>query len=368
MTAPAVDHRSASSAPEPSPARPRAESAASSDLARDGSRFGFFQAVRLLHDLQPELPGIGRQGPPDREPVRLAGWLSLAFPSGDVARIARRDEAARDADGAPVEGPAWRLESPLVGIYGTSSPLPDCYTEALLDQEEEGPERGFLDLFQHRLLSLLYRTWARYRWEVGWRGPAPALGLDATTDRVARLVGLGPGALPPGHRTPRLELLSLVGLLAVEPRTAGALELLLRRALPACGVEVVPFVARWTPLPPQDLSRLGGARCALGETTVCGERLLDRAGTFRVVVTCPDAATYLALFDDDGPLETLLELVRLFNPDLLDCELEQRLDAAATCEPRLGGAHVRLAWSSWLGRPAPEARVVRRIFQGALHG
>lgn len=332
--------------------------AAAEALERDGRGYGFFQAVRLLHDLHPDRPGVGRQGPPDAEPVRLGGWLSLAFPAGDVAALARSGG----------EGPPWRLESPLLALYGTSSPLPDCYTEALLEQEGGGAERGFLDLFQHRLLSLLWRAWSRYRWGVGWRGPAPAQGLDATTDRVARLVGLGPGALPDGHRTPRLELLSLVGLLAVEPRTAGALELLLRRALPGCAVEVVPFVARWTPLSPADLSRLGGARCALGVTTVCGERLLDRAGTFRVAVTCPDAAGYLAFFDDEGPLATVLELVRLFNPDLLDCELEQRLDPAASCEPRLGGAHVRLGWSSWLGRPAPEARVVRRIFQGALHG
>lgn len=344
-------------------------------LEQDGRRYGFFQAVRLLHDLHPERPGVGRQGPPDDEPVRLAGWLSLAFPSGDVASITRVD-ATPGADGAEA-GPPWRLESPLLAIYGTSSPLPDCYTEALLDQEGGGPERGFLDLFQHRLLSLLYRAWSRYRWDIGWRGPSSAdassPGLDATTDRVARLVGLGPGALPEGHRTSRLELLSLVGLLTVEPRTAGALELLLRRALPACQLDVVPFVARWTPLAPADLSRLGGARCALGQSTVCGERVLDRAGTFRVVVVCPDAATYLSFFEADGPLApaplaTIRELVDLFNPDLLDLELEQRLDPAATCEPRLGGAHVRLGWSSWLGRPAPEARVVRRIFQGAHHG
>jgi len=339
-------------------------------LAREGSRYGFFQAVRLLHDLQPDRPSVGRQGPPDREPVRLAGWLSLAFPPGDVSSITPCAPAppAAGEDPAPADGPPWRLESPLLGIYGTSSPLPDCYTESLLDQDEGGPERGFLDLFQHRLLSLLFRTWSRYRWDVGWRGPGASGPLDATTDRVARLVGLGPDALPPGHRAARLALLSHIGLLTVEPRTAGALELLLRRALPRLRIEVVPFVARWTPLPPDDLSRLGGARCVLGESTVCGERVLDRAGTFRIAVGCPDAPSYLSFFEADGPLQTLRELVDLFNTDLLDCELEQRLDPAATCEPLLGSPHARLGWSTWLGRAAPEARVVRRIFQGAHHG
>ncbi|MBX3465640.1 MAG: type VI secretion system baseplate subunit TssG [Planctomycetes bacterium] len=351
---------------DPAPSPPPGAAEALEALARDGRRYGFFQAVHLLHDLHPDRPRVGHQGPPDREPVRLTGWLSLAFPTGDVASVAPSPSAPPAEDGAPApDGPPWRLESPLLALYGTSSPLPECYTEALLDQDDDGgAERGFLDLFQHRLLSLLWRAWGRYRWQVGWR---PG-GADAITDRVARLVGLGEGALPPGHRAPRLELLSVAGLLAVEPRTASALELLLRRALPDHEVEVVPFAPRWAPLAPPDLSRLGGERCALGQTAVLGERILDRAGTFRVAVVCPDAAAYLALFDDDGPLVTIRELVDLFNPDLLDCELEQRLAPAARCELRLGAAEARLGWSTWLGRPAPEARVVRRIFQGAFHG
>lgn len=334
-------------------------------LLEGGRGFAFFQAVRLLHDLQPDRPAIGRQGPPGREPVRLAGWLSLAFPSGDVAGIAPLAPAV-DADGVTGDArdtPPFRLETPLVGIYGTSSPLPTSYTEVLLDQDD-GTERAFYDVFQHRLLSLLWRAWARYRWEVSFRRD----GSDFFTDRLARFVGLGPGALPEGHRAPRLELLALAGLLAFEPRNAAGMEIALRRAFVTCQVDVVPFAPRWVALPPEDASRLGGARAVLGQTTVLGERVLDRSGTFRVVVTTPDAATYLAFLEAEGPLASLRELVDLFNPDLLDCELELRLDASAVLEPRLGAPDVRLGWSSWIGQPAPEDRWIRRLFQGALHG
>lgn len=337
-------------------------------LLAEGGRFGFFQAVRLLHDLHPDRPAVGRQGPPSREPVRLAGWLSLAFEAGEVARVAPLEAAAApDDDGAPgpAEAPPFRIESPLVAIYGTASPLPTCYTEALLEQDD-ATERSFLDLFQHRLLSLLYRAWARYRWEVGFRPD----GGDFFTDRVSRLVGLGPGALPEGHRSQRLELMALAGVLTLEPRGAAGMALALTRAFPGCRVEVEPFAPRWARLPDDDLSRLGGARCALGQTAILGERVLDRAGTFRVVVTAPDSATYL-LFLDDGegsPLPALRELIDLFNPDLLDCELELRLDADAVLQPRLGARDVRLGWSSWIGRPAPEQRWIRRLFQGAFHG
>lgn len=336
-------------------------------LLSEGRRFGFFQAVRLLHDLQPDRPAVGRQGPPAREPVRLAGWLSLSFEAGEVARVEPHAPAGDGGEGgedaSPGEAPPFRLESPLVAIYGTASPLPTCYTEALLEQDD-ATERSFLDLFQHRLLSLLYRTWARYRWEVGFRQD----GADFFTDRVSRAVGLGPGALPEGHRGRRLELVALAGLLSLEPRGAAGMELALRRAFPGCQVAVEPFALRWAPLPEGDLSRLGGARCALGQTAILGERVQDRAGTFRVVVTAPDSATYLAFLENEGPLAALRELIDLFNPDLLDCELELRLDADAVLQPRLGARDVRLGWSSWIGRPAPEQRWIRRIFQGAFHG
>lgn len=358
-----ADHQLALAEPEP-----RAGSDLLATLLEDGRRFAFFQAVRLLHDLHPDRPQVGRQGPAGREPVRLVGWLSLAFPPGDVMSVERWEPPPptldeEDEPGRPIEVPPFRLESPLLGLYGSSSPLPTCYTEVLLDQEQE-TERRFYDLFQHRLLSLLWRVWARYRWDVGFRRDAS----DFFSDRLTRFVGVGPDALPAGHRSSRLNLLALGGLLTFEPRGAAGMELALRRAFPSCEVDVEPFATRWARLPEEDLSRLGNKRCVLGENAVLGQKLLDRAGTFRVVVRCPDTATYISFLEDEGPLATLRELVDLFNPDLLDCELELRLAITARHESRLGARDLRLGWSSWIGQPAPENRWIRRIFIGAFHG
>lgn len=329
-----------------------------------GHQFAFFQAVRLLHDLQPERVELGRQGPPGKEPVRLTGWLSLAFPAGDVCKIEKWEAPPEDEEaGRAADFPPYRMESPLLAIYGTTSPLPACYTEALFKQDVE-TERGFLDLFQHRLLSLLWRAWARYRWEVGFKKDAS----DFFSNRLTRFTGLGKGALPEGHRSGRMWLLALAGLLTFEPRGAAGMALALRRLFPTCQVEVEPFAPRWVALPQDDLSRLGNHRCVLGRTSVSGERVLDRAGTFRVVLTTPDARTYLAFLEPEGPLVALRELVDLFNPDLLDCELELRLHEQAVLEPRLGAPDVRLGWSSWIGRTPPEDRWIRRLFIGAFHG
>ena len=51
-----------------------------------------------------------------------------------------------------------------MGLYGPSSPLPNHYTEDVLwASADEDAARSFLDLFNHRLISLVFRAWEKYR-------------------------------------------------------------------------------------------------------------------------------------------------------------------------------------------------------------
>src|SRR5262249_61838352 len=114
---------------------------------------------------------LGREGPPCREVVRLRPSLSLAFPESDVAAVERLEEG---------DGARFLIETNFLGLYGSTSPLPTYYAEEMLqDTSEESLVRGVLDLFHHRILSLLYRCGTKYRpylhfrpagdQEVSWR-------------------------------------------------------------------------------------------------------------------------------------------------------------------------------------------------------
>src|SRR5262249_36542598 len=136
----------------------------------------------------------------------------------------------------------------FLGLTGPSGVLPRHYTELLLRMEREanGSEkralRAWLDLFNHRLISLFYRAWEKYRFYVAYeRGEHAGREPDAFTQVLFSLAGLGVPKLRgrlrvvtpegPGERTVAriddLALLHYSGYLAQRPRCATSLEALL---------------------------------------------------------------------------------------------------------------------------------------------
>ncbi|MDF5829189.1 type VI secretion system baseplate subunit TssG [Pseudomonas aeruginosa] len=90
---------------------------------------------------------LGTGNAPRAEALRLRGPLLPLFASSEV-------ESLLDDPQQPV------LSTPVFGLGGPDGPLPYAYQEWLQQrarQKDHAPAE-FLDLFQHRLLSLLYRV------------------------------------------------------------------------------------------------------------------------------------------------------------------------------------------------------------------
>ena len=66
----------------------RADSAVAHTLFAEGYRFDFFQAVRLLEQLDAQRQPVGRAGAPEAEAVRFHARLSLDFPPSTIYEIA----------------------------------------------------------------------------------------------------------------------------------------------------------------------------------------------------------------------------------------------------------------------------------------
>ena len=126
-------------------------------LFAEGYRFDFFQAVRLLERVQPRRRCVGQEGPPDLEVVRFAAVPGVSFPPAAI------DAVDWTSDGPP------RMTINFFGLTGPSGIAPAYFTRAVMalrrvaDQPERGALAAWLDLFTHRLTSLFYRAWARYR-------------------------------------------------------------------------------------------------------------------------------------------------------------------------------------------------------------
>lgn len=311
-------------------------------LEREPRQFTFFQAVRLLQRAATGAVPVGHRGPPDREAVRLRPSSSLGFQSSGVTRLVRRT----------ADGPGHLLTTSILGLYGASSGLPAYMSEDILAYEtqnapEPDPVRLFLDVLNHRLLSLLYRSWEKYRWPFRFEPGA----ADVTSREMLALLGIADEALERAIGVPPTRLLRYAAFITQRPKGAVALSGVLSDYFGGPPVQISQCVLRWVPVPPRDRCRLGAANSTLGADLVVGESAIDEAGKFRI---------HLGPFEDDPRFQDFLPdtqnaadlgaLVRLLVPDPLEYDVELTVRGPHVPAVRLTADEraARLGWTSWL--------------------
>jgi type VI secretion system protein ImpH len=359
-------------------------------LFREPFAFDFFQAVRLLERLHPERIAIGREAAPGAEVVRLRAHLSLNFPPSSIYDLT----APADAKLPPL------MTVVFLGLTGPSGVLPRHYTELLLRLQREGKGeqrrllRDWLDLFNHRLISLFYRAWEKYRFYIPYergeyREPAP----DIFTRSVFSLVGMGTPALRGRLRVSvreieeereqekalaRVEDLALLyysGLLAHRPRNAVGLEALLHDyfQLP---IRVEQFRGQWLRLEPDSRSLMGMANSQLGMNVVAGERVWDVQGKFRIRLGPLTYAGFLEFLPDQSAISQrkglylMRHLVRLYAGPEFDFDVQVVLQATAVpvCQLTKGeGVELgpRLGWNTWIRTRAMSRDADDAVFTGS---
>lgn len=339
------------------------------DLLQDSRHYSFYEAIRLLHGLHRDAPKVGYQGPAERERIRIRPLLSMGFPSADVDHV----EAIDMPDGSQ----RYRLNITFMGLYGSSTPLPNHYTEDLLRMEDdESLLRGFLDLFHHRLLSLLFRVWEKYRHTVQY----DARGKDYYSQRLLTLVGAALEMLPRDEALRPGRLLAYAGLFTQHPRSAASLQALLADHFPEAPVTIEQFKGRWCSIESRARTRLGEANSSLGADMTVGSAVFDRAGNFGISFGPMDHEPFMGMLPDSDNMAQLRELADMFNNDCLDYEVTLILRGAEIKPAQLSSTHTRLGWSSWLSsspalvddsqerRSAPKDETVTFKFKGWKHG
>jgi len=325
-------------------------------IREQGYRFSFFQAVRLIQALVPGSARIGHQGPVDQEALRFRPTLDFVFAASDVAGIKE--------SGKTPAGPRFDVMTTFLGLYGAQSPLPSYFTENLFDSDEESLTRGFLDLFHHRLISLFYRSWEKYRYDVRFETG----GGDDLSKKLLLLLGLDQESMPADHRIPPVRLLGLAGLVTQVPHSASSLSGMLNEFFEGLPFEVEPCVGRWLPVPADQRNGLARMNTTLGQDLLLGEQVFDRVCTFRVAAGPMGFADFMSLLPVGERLPELREVVDTMNSDCLDYEIELRLKVEEVPPLQLSGPTALLGWSSWLGRRDGMEKRVRFLVKGWFHG
>jgi type VI secretion system protein ImpH len=324
----------------------RADPALEQILFDEGYRFDFFQAVRVLERLYPERRPVGLDSIPANEAVHFRSLLSLTFPPSAIHEVIRPDDGTVPA----------QMTVSFMGLAGLMGVLPRHYTELLLDRvrNKDFTLRDFLDIFNHRVISLFYRAWEKYRFPIAYersrlfgRG-----GYDQFSLALFYLVGMGTNGLRDRLKFGDQALLYYSGLAAQQPHSTSALEATLSDYF-SVPVIVKQFVGNWLVLEKPNRTRMGKveANNELGLTSILGSKCWDQQAGFRLVVGPLTFQQFRGLLPCESGFLPVVELTRFFAGQTLDFDVQLVLKAAEVpaCElKKPGPTALRLGWSSWL--------------------
>jgi type VI secretion system protein ImpH len=358
-------------------------------LFTEGYRFEFYQAVQLLEQL------AENARPRLKIPIeiRFASTVSAAFPASDIEQI--RLMAAvicqvngrqqtkmvdfRDITGerypilsqleplteVNINGQLGRLQRIVIlmqvnfmGLAGAHGPLPMPYTELIIERvwKKDTTLRDFLDLFNHYLISLLYR--GRKNQRIGLETNLPWQSHFA--QRLFALVGLGTPGLRERMALDDNALLFYAGLLTHQSRSLSTLEHLLTDFFQV-KVTSQPWIGRWQYLSAESHTRLGinQSNQELGRTTVLGTRIWDQDGKFALSVGPLNLEQFRDFLPTGSGYTRLCELTRFFVKDELDFEINLILKADEIPESHLDQT-TQLGWTAFLkSQPGQHNKIVK---------
>ncbi len=291
-------------------------------LLAEPAAYDPFVAVGLLEQHERRAPRIGGDGPFDQEAIRFRHSRSLAFKPGDVHGI-HRQPTRRSSRGG--EGPQARFELTLnvVGLTGTSSPLPTYLASEAAAHDEAGDAKAdFFDLFHHRLHSLLYRSLRK----LDWPHEHEREGGDVWSRRLLALIGIDTYDRPPLKHIRPLDLLRIAPLMVASARTARTLELaiveILGHLLGEATVQVQQFRGSFAALDQDHKVKLGVLNSNLGVSAVIGDMCMHRAGLARIVVGPLDEPGLRRFLAGGEAFVALRELLDILAYELVEFELE----------------------------------------------
>ena len=371
-----------------------------SALQFKGASYNFFQATRLLKRLQAERGLIGSDLPASEEGIRFLVSNSLIFPNRDLTRIQKWRHPVTDKT-------IFEVEATFLGLHGASSPLPSNFLhEFAQGGKDDNTRKEFFDFFHHRLLSLFYRSWEKYRYFVVYNPlhvppERPKKGQKSTeigreddvTRRIFALLGL---YFPELRRLteasgdsgiPWIRLLSFSGLIASRSRSPSMLCGVLgavflseeeregthlgiyknlveqgedaSAAISPAKFDAISFLERRVDIPVYQQWALGRKNTSLGENTILGRQARDIQGKFAFAVgplTFNRFMDFLPSGKMYKPMKMLLRfLLKEQNAVNLNVEIDMQDSKEFILEKK---SPLRLGWSTFLGHVHQKSRQV----------
>jgi len=303
--------------------------------------FDFFQAVALLERLRDDVAPLGEGSEPAREAVSFRSNVALAFPETEIARL---------RPGATPTRPAQMLIN-FLGLAGALGPLPQPFVELIFQRAVRGDTaaRDFLDIFNHRLASFVYRIRKKHRIGLGVTSPVE----DGAAEHLYALLGLGYPELRNRLGVNDRALLIHTLALGNDTRSLEGLVAILRYHF-RVPVEVTPLTGAFHPIEMGDRTAIGrsGRNRALGRDACLGGRFWDQESAFELRIGPMKLETFLQFLPGGDALGPMCALVKFYAGQRYRLSVQLILEPLEMPQAKLGDAKAsRLGQLGVLGGP-----------------
>ena len=320
-------------------------------------QWDFFQAVRHIECAHGDKPRIGESYHVKDDPIRFCQKPTLAFSSSPISAYRRPGDRIRPP----------QMFVNFLGLLGPNGPMPRFMTEYILHRtlhHKDFTLARFLDIFNHRMISLFYRAWACHRQIVY---------LDRVDDNrltifVGSLFGMGLKSMQNLDVLPDLGKLKFAGHLVGLTKHADGLQALLNNYF-QIPVKIKQMVGHWIDIPKQYRCRVGQSleTSQLGKTILLGERIWDCQQKFRISLGPLSLPDYQRMLPGGGSLDRFIAWVRSYVGKELKWDLQLELKPDEIPKTKLDGSS-RLGLSSWLKSKPIEEKEIGTVILGPFDG
>lgn len=307
-------------------------------LFQEPYRFEFHQAIKLLEYLYPKAVPFGETVNPRDEVVSVKSRVYFESLSSDIYSLENIPPTSHSHE-PPI------LNVNFMGIAGIQGPLPFPYSEMILQRMRDGDSslKDFLDIFNHRLISLLHRIRKQYLISLNTLSPEKteiAIGLKS-------FLGIGQPSLQNRLHVPDRGLLNYAGLYWSHPHSAQGLQSILSSYFNA-PVQIHKCIGRWRSLSPTQQTRLGlsGQWQKLGQGAALGTRVWDQQNHFHIQLG-PLSPEQLDIFLPTGKgFDRLKDLTQLYVGPQMDFSITYSVKNPPST---ILQEKSYLGWRTWLG-------------------
>ena len=310
-------------------------------LFTEGYAFEFHQAIKILEMMYPDALPLGHGVSPAQEAISLKSRVLFSYPPSDIYEISQ----GYSNDNTSISSVIMKVN--FLGIAGANGPLPLPYSERIFERfkASDPVATDFLDIFNHRLLSILHRI-RRKHW----------VGLDSRyADKthfaqvVYSFIGLGTKHLQNRMPFRNRNLLFYAGLFWQQPKSHEGLRIILSHYF-NFPVNVVPFKGEWEKIETSQVSRIGskGQFNCLGQDAMLGERTWNATQKMMICIGPLTRGQFHSFLPKEkNNYQKFCELVQFYLGIQQKFEINLIVRAPDVESTHLA-SHTYLGWTSWL--------------------